>query len=199
MQQNTSSLRDNEISVSGSSTVTTPSNLDSNSTSQTEFERDARPLTQSRILESHKRLTITGESTGANHSTQRKSLAIRNLKSHCLRSLEAAKCLVAACKADEFMDQFEHGNELTKELNLMWENRDGREKNWGKLLNFLQAALSSVEFDTILVDVAESILSVVEMLAQATIDNEDILNAKRRLTNAGLDHWAAISTKQCNE
>ena len=199
MQQNTSSMTDNDISKKDTTEITMPSTLFPETTQQTDEGNQTPSLTQSRSIELHKRSSLTGDVSGSNYSTKRKSLAIRNLKSPCLRSLEAAKSLVVACKGDDFMDQFEYGNELTKQLTLMWDNRDGRERNWGKLLNFLQSALSSVEFDTIGLDASESILRVVEMLASSTIDNEDILNAKRHLSSAGLDHWAAISAKRCDE
>ena len=124
-----------------------------------------------------------------------KADVIRILKGHCSRALLAAQELVKACDQDDFMTQFTLGTTLTKHLDLMWKCRGGRDRNWGKLLNFLQSALTCIEFDTLSHEPSKAIRSVVEMLCSSAIENDDILVAKRHLSNVNLDPWAAISQK----
>ena len=140
----------------------------------------------------------SADSTGARHATaltgnktHSELIRLSRTHSHCARDL--AEQLIQACETDEFMDQFRIGNELDEQLKLMWKYRKGRDEMWGKLLNFLQSALKTVDFDKVAAVQAKSIYQVTEMLASSCIDRDDIQSAKSLLINAKLDHWFGIS------
>ncbi len=121
------------------------------------------------------------------------ALSIRLVRTHSQKAIELAKQLVDACKSNDFMEQFRLGANLDDQLKLMWKHRKGRDDMWGKLLNFLQSAVKTVDYDTFVVEQGCAVLSVTEMLASSHVDRDDIRSAKRLLADAKLDHWFAIS------
>lgn len=181
-------------------TVTTPSSIGQNKAkSLSDVATKTATQSESTISSTFRRTSITGDDFTPATSTPKKSASIRLLRTHSLAAVNSTSDLVVARENDDFIAQFEHGNDLRKHLKVMWDNRQGRERKWGRLLNSLQTAIAKVEFDLISLDAANGILVVVEMLAHPVVEDEDILNAKRHLTEANLDHWAAISAEKANE
>lgn len=170
---------------------------------------ETKPLQSGSGLERGFDLSTTGNSknelptgsTGSTGSRQSKSsvsgislaLSIRLARTHSQKAMEHAKQLVDACKSNDFMQQFRLGAHLDDQLKLMWKHRKGRDDMWGKLLNFLQSAVKTVDYDTFVVEQACAVLSVTEMLASSHVDRDDIRSAKRLLADAKLDHWFGIS------
>lgn len=125
--------------------------------------------------------------------------SIRLARTHSRKAMEFAKQLVEACKSSDFMEQFRLGSDLDEQLKLMWKHRKGRDDMWGKLLNFLQSAVKSVDYDRFVVQQASAVLSVTEMLASSYIDRDDIRSAKKLLADARLDHWFGVSEPNSNK
>ncbi len=159
-----------------------------------DLKTDADSLTSTTLPTRNK----SADSTGARHTraltgSKTHSELIRLARNHSRNARDLAEQLIEACEADEFMDQFRIGNELDEQLKLMWKYRKGRDEMWGKLLNFLQSAIKTVDFDKVATLKAKSIFQVTEMLASSYIDRDDIQSAKSLLTNANLDPWFGIS------
>jgi hypothetical protein len=141
---------------------------------------------------------LSSGSTGSRStriSTRSHSFAesIRLARTHSLKALDFASQLVDACNQGEFMEQFRLGACLDEQLALMWKHRKGRDEMWCKLLNFLQLALKSVDYDSFVVKQANAVRCVTEILSSSHVDRDDIRTAKKLLFDARLDHWYGIS------
>ena len=162
---------------------------------ESELKTDTDSLTTTAVPNRNKPADSTGTTRHTTVSTSNKthSELIRHARNHSHYARDLAEQLVEACETDSFMDQFRIGNELDEQLKLMWKYRKGRDEMWGKLLNFLQSAIKTVDFDKIVTLQAKSVFQITEMLASSYIDRDDIQSAKSLLMNAGLDHWFGIS------
>jgi len=83
---------------------------------------------------------------------------------------------------------------LRDSLNQLWQLRHLREDDWGDLLNLLQTALASEEFERFSPNQCKAIYSVVnEHLRNGITDIDDLDAVIVKLRQAGLDPFKSIS------
>ncbi len=92
------------------------------------------------------------------------------------------------------------GNGLIEFLNELWRLRTIREREWQKVLNFLQSALSKVVFEELTPEQCRGIrTTVVDFLAAGALTKYRTATAIRIMREAGLDIWKGISAKRVSE
>ena len=79
-------------------------------------------------------------------------------------------------------------------LDEMWLLRHVREDDWRGVLNFLQGVFKKVEVNTLTLDQCTAIKNVISgFLGPATVDKDDVRDARKTLRRGGFDPWRPIS------
>ncbi|MBW8003457.1 MAG: hypothetical protein FVQ80_15825 [Planctomycetes bacterium] len=111
-------------------------------------------------------------------------------------ALASAKHMIQAVNTDEVMDLASAGIDLLDNLYRLWRMRTLREDQWQTVLNFLQSALTHVEFENLNHNQCRAIERIIEnYLSQGAISESEIEDAVEVLQQVDLDPWRGISKR----
>lgn len=139
--------------------------------------------------------TGSNDSVATGRSASSIAACIRAARRHSHAAHALAVEIVDACRNDELGRKFVIGSDLLQQLDCMWKNRNGKDRNWAKLLNFLQSSLIDYVFEDMTEASAKELLFVTEMLCGAYLDNDDVRSGLSALNRAGLDPWRGLSLR----
>jgi len=89
------------------------------------------------------------------------------------------------------------GFSLRENLAQLWTLRVDREDEWSDLVNLLQGALASEEFERLTVNQCQAIRTIIgDHLASGVTDSDDLNGTITILRRAGLDPFKSISDRE---
>ena len=118
------------------------------------------------------------------------------LREYLSDSLACVKRMLQAVETEEVMDLASAGIDLQDNLHELWQMRWLREDQWQTVLNFLQSALTQVEFENFNYNQCRAIERIIEnYLFQGAIGDNETEEALVVLRQADFDPWRGISRK----
>ncbi len=122
------------------------------------------------------------------------------LTAYLQKAVECVENIVSAMNEHDAMGIAIAGNGLIEFLNELWRLRTIREREWQKVLNFLQSTLSKVVFEELTSEQCQGIrTTVIDFLAAGALTKHRTAIAIRTMRESGLDIWKGISAKRASE
>jgi hypothetical protein len=157
------------------------------STTQGSGSAEVASLVQKRVPQA--RVSTSPQGKPASNPARRD--AVRRGVQGALREAEA---MLAAVDEGELTRLSNKAFELRDTLQDLWALRDGREDDWGDLLNLLQIALEMDEYEGLTAIQCKAVRDVIaDHLSVHTADIDDIDGSVRLLRRAGLDPFGSTS------
>jgi hypothetical protein len=112
---------------------------------------------------------------------------------HIETALREAGRMVEAAEHADLIGLGTAGLDLKDSLQELWKLRDVREDEWSAVVNFLQSALSKATIERFSSEQCSITCKVLkDYVAGGAVRDEDVMDARRLLREAGLDPWAGI-------
>ena len=92
---------------------------------------------------------------------------------------------------EDFRDRVAILTDLYVSLDQLWSVRNSRERPWQKILNAIQAAMKSIEFETVSFQTVDGILKSTELL-RGLVDDDDVVSALSILEEAKLSPFSLL-------